>query len=42
MWDRFINATKDGYLWLVDGIEDHPHTAAWLFFAVAFLLLVWR
>ncbi len=39
---KVINAVKDGYLWLVDYVDDHPQASVWIFVGVAVLLLVLR
>jgi hypothetical protein len=31
-----MNTVKDGYIWTVDWVEDHPHVAFWV---IAGLLL---
>ena len=27
---RYVTYAKDGYIWLIDQIEAHPHIALWL------------
>ena len=35
-----MNTLKDGYLWVVDFIDAHPHVAFWAVVALAVLVVI--
>lgn len=35
-----MNAVKDGYVWTIDRIEDHPHVAFWAIAVLALLAVL--
>lgn len=38
--NRAVNAVKDGYLYVITGIADHPHITAWVGAGLIVLALV--
>lgn len=38
--NKAVNAVKDGYLWVVQWVDDHPHKVVWLWPASLILALV--
>lgn len=38
--NRAVNAVKDGYLFVIEGIASHPHLTAWVGAGLIVLALV--